>query len=75
VQTKARRRAIAEVDELHSDDLVGDAGQFPAGLSAFELELPFGAIEIVGNPLEDSDHALVARVLQLMQPGNHFSRV
>jgi hypothetical protein len=35
VQTKAR--AVAEVDELHCYDLVDDAGQFPAGLSAFEL--------------------------------------
>lgn len=70
-------RAVAEVDELHRDHLIDDAGQFPAGFSAFELELPFGAIEIIDKPLEDSDedHALVARALLLMQPRNHSSRV
>ena len=60
---RARRLAVAEIDPLHGDDLIDDAWQFAAGFAAFQLDLKFAAIELVGNLFEDRDenHALSTR--------------
>src|SRR5262249_40010057 len=41
------------------------------------LDLPFGVIKVVDHLFEDAneDHVLGARVLQLVQPHQHFARV
>src|SRR5262249_26235677 len=69
--------AVAEVDPVHGDDLVDNAGELAAGLRAFHLKAEFSATELVDDALEDAnkDDVLLARVLQLMQPHQHFSRV
>ena len=63
--------------QLHRDDLVDDAGQLAAGLGALHLQREFGAVEFVGDPLEDADEhdGLLACVLKLVQPEKHFARV
>ena len=38
---RARRLAVAEVDPVHGDDLVDDAGQLTAGLRALHLQREF----------------------------------
>src|SRR6516162_7953764 len=45
-------RAVAEVDPLHRDDLVDDAGQLAASLASLDLRLPSCDVEIVDEPRE-----------------------
>ena len=79
VQTKAAHGlAVAEVDELHGDDLVDDGRKLAPGLAALELRAPFEeAVELVGHALEhgDEDDVLSAGVLQLLQPMHHLPTV
>ena len=79
VHTKAAHGlAVAEVDELHGDDLVDDGGEFASGLAALELRAPFDeAIEVVDDALEHGNEhdVLSAGVLQLLQPMHHLPTV
>src|ERR1700745_3346538 len=49
------RLTVAEVDEVHGDDLVDDAGELAPGLLAFELDAPFAVVKFVNHLLEDGD--------------------
>jgi hypothetical protein len=81
IRSRAHERAhwdaVAEINPVHRDDLVDDAGEFAGGLGAFHLQRKFMAVEFVSYPLEDADkhHGLSACVLQLMKPEKHFARV
>src|SRR5262245_48172222 len=72
-----RRLAVTKVDEIHRDDLINDAGKLTRGLLTFDLDRPLRALKFVEDLFEDAneDHVLAARVLELCQPGDHFSRV
>jgi hypothetical protein len=71
----SRRRAVAEVDPLHGDDLIDNARQLAPGLSAFELWLPGRDVEIVCESFQDCDEddVLAARVLSLLQPRDQLT--
>lgn len=73
---RADRLVIAEVDELHHDELIDDAADLARHLGALHLKPEFDeAIEIVRYSFEnaDKDDVLPPRVLQLVKPHQHFS--
>ena len=71
------RLAVAEVEKIHRNDFIDDPWPFAAGPCSLALDLPFAAIELIDHMLEDADEddVLFARVLQLIQPKNHFAPV
>ena len=73
---RADRLVIAEVHELHHDELIHDAADLAQHLGALHLKPEFDeAIEIVRYSFEnaDKDDVLPTRVLQLVKPHQHFS--
>src|SRR5262249_45763699 len=58
---------VAEVHEVHRDDLIDDARALARSLLAFELNRTLAAPKFVGCPFEDcnEDYVFSARVLQL----------
>ena len=51
----ADRLSVAEVDKLHGEDFIDDAGQLAAGTRTLELNLPSREVECVRDFLENSD--------------------
>ena len=70
-------RAASRADLGHDDDLVDDAGKLVAGLGALDLGGEDPAIEVVELLVEDADEpdVLIARVLQVREPGDHLLAV
>src|SRR4051794_5218721 len=81
IRSRAHERAhwdaVAEIDPVHRDDLVDDAGELTTSLGPFHLQREFDAIELIDNLFEDADKhdGLPACVLKLMKPEKHFARV
>src|SRR5262245_44735332 len=73
----AYRLAVAEIDPVHGDNFVDDAGKLAAGLQALHLKAKLGMTEIVSRLFQDADEddVLSPRVLQLAQQHEHFARM
>src|SRR4051794_10336674 len=81
IRSRAHERAhwdaVAEIDPVHRDDLVDDAGELTTSLGPFHLQRELGAIELIDDLFEDANEhdGLPACVLKLMKPEKHFARV
>ena len=47
--------AVAEVNEVHRDDLIDNSRQLASGFLSLDLNCPLGAIKFVDNALKDGD--------------------
>ena len=69
--------AVGLADLGHDDDLVDDAGELVTGLRALDLGGEDTAIEVVELLVEDADEpdVLIARALEVGEPGDHLLAV
>jgi hypothetical protein len=80
LQTKPRahwRLSVAKIEKLVSNYLIDDRRQFARGLRAFALQLPFTAVELIDDALENPDEydVLAPCMLQMIEPKQHFACV
>ena len=70
----AVRATVLGLDFRQGHDLIDDAGQFQAGLAAFDLRHENLAVEVIEALVQDGDehHVLAACVLQVGERTDHF---